>query len=208
MVTASEFWDRVAERYARRTIKNQGAYEQTLAATAALLSREDRVLELGCGTGSTALRLADRVAHITATDGAPKMVRIAEEKRLAAGMETVEMQVATPATAPAGAFDAVLAFNFLHLLDDLEDSLAQIHARTRPGGVFISKTVCLGEMTVLLRPVIWGLQRIGWAPYVQYVTTAQLEAAIAAAGFEIEQSCTFDDAPRSRFIAARRPAAP
>jgi SAM-dependent methyltransferase len=40
----------------------------------------DRILELGCGTGEDALRLADRGVNVTATDISPRMVEVARAK--------------------------------------------------------------------------------------------------------------------------------
>ena len=65
---AAPFWDKIAPRYAKKPVADPAAYEEKLARVRALLRAEDRVLEIGCGTGSTALRLASRVAEITATD--------------------------------------------------------------------------------------------------------------------------------------------
>ncbi|MBB5050595.1 cyclopropane fatty-acyl-phospholipid synthase-like methyltransferase [Afipia massiliensis] len=61
MSTASDarFWDRSSRKYAVSAIADQAGYERTLDRTRALLGPNDRVLELGCGTGTTALRLAD-----------------------------------------------------------------------------------------------------------------------------------------------------
>ena len=54
------FWDRIAKRYAARIIKDPAAYEAMLADAAGRLRPTDRVLEIGCGTGSIAIRLAPR----------------------------------------------------------------------------------------------------------------------------------------------------
>ncbi|MEL6287025.1 MAG: class I SAM-dependent methyltransferase, partial [Pseudomonadota bacterium] len=50
---------------------------------------EGRVLELGCGTGSTALLLAPSVAQITGTDISGEMVRIANGKAADQGAQSV-----------------------------------------------------------------------------------------------------------------------
>ena len=68
MQDATLFWDRIAPKYAKSPVRDQQAYEATLARTRSYLGAEDKVLELGCGTGSTALILADAVAEYTATD--------------------------------------------------------------------------------------------------------------------------------------------
>ena len=51
----------------------------------------------------------------------------------------------------AGQYDAVLAFNYLHLVRDLPGTLRLIHALLADGGLFISKTGCLGDMNPLIR---------------------------------------------------------
>lgn len=48
-------------------------------------------------------------------------------------------------------------------------ALAKIHRLLKPGGFFISSTVCLAEGMWLLRPVIPVLQWLGRAPYVSFV---------------------------------------
>jgi cyclopropane fatty-acyl-phospholipid synthase-like methyltransferase len=52
------FWNGMARRYAASPVRNPENWEKTLELTRARLAPEAEVLELGCGTGSTALRLA------------------------------------------------------------------------------------------------------------------------------------------------------
>ena len=59
---------RSARRYAAAAVSDPRGYERTLRRTRELLEENDHVLELGCGTGSTALRLADGVASYLGTD--------------------------------------------------------------------------------------------------------------------------------------------
>jgi len=76
----AQFWDNAAEKYSKDPIADMEGYTYTLERTRSYLSVTDHVLELGCGTGSTALELAGSVAKITASDIAPKMIQIAKEK--------------------------------------------------------------------------------------------------------------------------------
>ena len=118
MITSERFWDKHAEGYAKRPVKNVPAYEQTLERARAYLTRNDRVLELGCGTGTTALKLCGDAAYITGSDISPVMIGIARGKAEDQGLENVDF-ITSDASVPgfdAGSFDAVMAFNLLHLL--------------------------------------------------------------------------------------------
>jgi ubiquinone/menaquinone biosynthesis C-methylase UbiE len=81
MSTASDahFWDRTSRKYAKSKIADRAGYERTLERTRALLGPNVRVLELGCGTGTTALRLARDAQSYLATDISAEMIAIAEE---------------------------------------------------------------------------------------------------------------------------------
>ena len=116
------FWDRIAKRYAARQITDVAAYEALLADVALRLNPGDRVLEIGCGTGGTAIRLASHVASYTATDFSAEMIRIARSKLAPA---TLHFERTDAQRAFDGApFDAICAFNFLHLVDDFERPLS------------------------------------------------------------------------------------
>jgi ubiquinone/menaquinone biosynthesis C-methylase UbiE len=185
----ARFWDGIAQKYAADPIEDVAGYERTLARVAEFLGPDDHVLEMGCGTGSTALRLAPHVAHITATDLSGAMIDIARQKARDEGVDSVSFEVA-PAEdnrSDGRAFDATLAFNLLHLVRDLDSALEQIHASLKPGGVFISKTPCLKQMNPLIRWVMIPLmQAVGKAPGVLSLSFGELESAIKRAGFTIE----------------------
>ena len=51
----------------------------------------------------------------------------------------------------ANCYDRVLAFNVLHLVEDLEATVEACASALRPGGLLISKTPCLREMNWLHR---------------------------------------------------------
>lgn len=184
----ARFWDRSSRRYAKSAIADEAGYARTLERTRALFKPDARVLELGCGTGTTALRLAGHVRAYLATDIADGMIAIAEEKHAAAPVPGLAFRVATAETlAPGeGPFDAVLGFNYLHLVRDLPGTLRRIHALLAPQGLFVSKTPCLGDMTPLLRlALLPAMRAIGLAPHAGVFRAAELGAHLQAAGFEV-----------------------
>ncbi len=183
----ARFWDRTSRKYARSAIADQAGYERTLDRTRALLGSGDRVLELGCGTGTTALRLAGDVQDYLATDVSAGMIAIANEKHAAGPIPALVFRTATAEalTAEAVQFGAVLGFNYLHLVRDLPGTLRSIHALLAAEGLFISKTPCLGDMNPLIRLAVPAMRAIGKAPYVGVFRAADLSQHISAAGFDI-----------------------
>lgn len=212
MSTASDahFWDRTSRKYATAKVADRVGYERTLDRTRALLGPDVRVLELGCGTGTTALRLAGDVRSYLATDISAEMIAIAEEKRAADPNPALSFRTATAeALAPeAGHFDAVLGFNYLHLVRDLPGTLRRIHALLAAEGLFISKTPCIGDMNPLIRVALLPAMRaIGKAPYANVFGVAEMSHLLSAAGFDIlatEVHATKRTEARPYIVARRR----
>lgn len=211
MISQAQFWNRIARKYAADTIADLPGYEASLARVRSLLRPGHTVLEVGCGTGSTALRLAGSVRSYLGTDLAAEMVTIAHE-RLAQqptpGLHFGVADAAAPQGTAAARFDVLLAFNLLHLLPDLGDSLAHLLQPLQPGGLFISKTACLGEMNPLVPWLAVPVARLlGKAPPVRVFKQAALVAALERQGLQIESIERHGTRGRDIrvFIVARKP---
>lgn len=190
MTTGSDaqFWDRAARKYARSKIADPGGYERTLERTSALLKPSDRVLELGCGTGTTALRLAGTVQSYLGTDISAEMITIADEKHAANHIPGLNFrrETADALSAKDAKFDAVLAFSYLHLVRNLPDTLRRIHDMLPSGGLFISKTPCVGDMNLMIRRLLLPAMRaVGKAPYVSIFDAVELNQQVLDAGFDV-----------------------
>ncbi len=196
MTDYANFWNSAAPKYAQSPIADVAAYEYTLDRTRSYLKPDDQVLELGCGTGSTALLLAPQVKQITAMDISTAMLAIAREKTDKAGVKNLQF-VESDAVPDTGKYDVVMGYSLFHLVPDMEARFAQINALLPEGGYFISKTVCLAEAgtgiggrlkSLMIRVMIPLMQLVGKAPYVRRFTALELEAAVTNAGFEIIES--------------------
>ena len=204
----ARFWDRTSRKYAQSPVADQDGYERSLDRTRAQLKPSDRVLELGCGTGSTALRLAGAVHSYLATDISSEMIAIGEEKHRADPVAGLALRTATveDLAAETTRFDAVLAFNYLHLVHDLPATLRRIHDLLAPQGLLISKTPCLGDMNPLLRLALPVARAFGKAPHVGVFRSAQLQRLIEAAGFDIRanERHASKSSDRRPYIVARK----
>lgn len=166
-----------------------GAYADKIALAASLLKPGDRVLVIGCGTGTTALRLAPNVAQYIATDGSRAMIRIAGTKLGPSTPATVMFHHADAAEQVTGSpFDAICAFSLLHLVEDLPGVLAATNAQLKPGGLFLSKTVCVKEAGMPIQLLIPALTTLRIAPRVTPLSQRELVRLLENAGFEVERT--------------------
>jgi 2-polyprenyl-3-methyl-5-hydroxy-6-metoxy-1,4-benzoquinol methylase len=200
------FWDRLADRYAKKPVPDEAAYQKTLERVRAHLEPTHRVLEIGCGTGTTALGLGTAVREIVATDCSGRMIEIAREKARAGGVDNVRFSTGTleDLELENGSFDVVTSFNLLHLISDVPATLRRVHEVLAPGGLFISKTPCIGEDGVLVRVVIPLLRILGRAPFVNFVKKDELQRQIAAAGFELIETGLYPAKSHSLFVVGRK----
>ena len=93
-----------------------------------------RVADLGCGTGTLSVLLADEGYAVDGVDFAPEMVREAEAKR--AGRSGVTFTLGDAADPPLlpGTYDVVLSRHVLWALPDHEAALSRWLELLRPDG--------------------------------------------------------------------------
>ena len=185
---SARFWDKNAERYSKSPVADEAAYQRKLQITRDYFRPDMTVLEFGCGTGSTALVHAPYVAHIRAIDISANMIEIAQAKAAAQDVENVTFEQSNieDVTASEQSFDAVLGLNVLHLLEDREQVIAKVHRLLKPGGVFVTSTVCLGDRMRFFKAIIPIGKLFGLMPTVKVFTSKALEGSLTGAGFSID----------------------
>ena len=109
--------------------------ERLVAATGA--DGRSRALDLACGTGDVARRLAARRATVTGLDLTPAMLAIARAKPGAAGIRWVCGDM-TSLPLPAESVDVVTTSYGLRNVPDLPRALAEIHRVMSSGGCLAS----------------------------------------------------------------------
>jgi SAM-dependent methyltransferase len=102
-----------------------------------------RVLDVGCGAGTLARKLAKSVPHVDGVDLSPVMVEAA--RRDAPPNGTVSVGDALTFDPPPGSYDAVLSSAVLHHLP-LAEALPRMAGWLRPGGVLAAVALPGGDL--------------------------------------------------------------
>jgi ubiquinone/menaquinone biosynthesis C-methylase UbiE len=202
MGTATRFWNWNAERYSRQAIADEASYQKKLAITQKYLTPDMRVVEFGCGTGSTAIVHAPEVKTYDAIDVSEKMVEIGRAKAAEAGLSNLTFTVGTleAAGAPDASCDAILGLNILHLVPDLDDTVATVARMLKPGGHFFSSTICLKNLRGNLRLLGLATRVLPFLPTVRSFSVEDLETRLESAGFAIAER--FEQRPGVVFLVA------
>ncbi len=100
-IKKKDFWNSFAGKY-DKFISNHvnKAYSKSLELIKSELNSNDKILEIGTGTGIIAFEIAERVKEITAIDYADEMIKTAKAKQ-----EKLENQNITFKTGPATQLD-------------------------------------------------------------------------------------------------------
>jgi ubiquinone/menaquinone biosynthesis C-methylase UbiE len=188
MNQSAKFWDKIAERYSKRPVADEAAYQKKLQVTRKYFQPDMEVLEIGCGTGSTAIAHAPYVKHILAIDLSSKMIEIAQGKADAINVENVTFKRSSidEFSGSDQSFDAVLGLSILHLLDNKDEVIAKVHKMLKPGGIFVTSTACIGDTMRFFKVIAPIGKFLGLMPVVKVFTTKELEDSLTDAGFEID----------------------
>lgn len=95
------------------------------------------VLDVGCGDGFLAARLAERIPAVTALDADAPVLRRAMSRFPDA---EVQWMLGDVMTTELARFDAVVSNAFLHHIDDTRAALTRLAGLVRPGGTLAAVT--------------------------------------------------------------------
>lgn len=148
----------------------------------------DRILDVGCGTGSLTLLAADRLGpagHIVGIDAAPRMIAIARNKAKKCQFPAeFHAGVAEQLEFSDASFDLVISSMFTHHLDTELKKLAfqEMYRVLKPGGRMV--TADIDRPTTLTGVLLgWGARFCLLQPELLDNLQGRLAALMSEAGF-------------------------
>jgi ubiquinone/menaquinone biosynthesis C-methylase UbiE len=204
-------WDKTAHRYDRQTARYiDNAYRRTIEKAKEVISKDDVVLDIGCGTGIITLGIAQCAERVIAYDISENMIQIAREKAKRQLIEGIEFHVGDgyALSHEDSSFDVVLLCNVLHFLKEPSTQLKEAHRLLRDGGILITTTDCYGEPARFPVSLWLGLQtimhRVGVIPYMTNFRKGELVSLIETSRFEIIEEDEFYENPVNYYIEAKK----
>lgn len=207
MKSADKFWNKMSHNYDFQVnSKYAQTYDETIKITQKYLKNSAVVLDLGCGTGITTIKLAADVKKIDAIDISENMIDIAKSKADKHGLSNIDFGVLDiyNEKLKKGSYDVIMAFNILYFIKDLNKLLYRVNELLKPDGIFISSTDCLGEKQTLTIMIQSLLSKMGLIPYIKKLRISELKEMIAANNFSIVETHNLYDSPPNYYIAAKR----
>jgi ubiquinone/menaquinone biosynthesis C-methylase UbiE len=204
-------WSRQASAYDARVFRiYREAYQLSVEKACAVLSSDNRVVEIGCGTGIITLGVAACVGRVIGTDVSPEMIEVARRKAEEREVENVDFRVSDGYALPYddASFDAVLMFNTLHVVKEPEALLREAHRLLRPSGYLVSATDCYAEpvpLAIRLKLLVQGLLKaLGVIPFLSSFTVEDLRRLFESASFEVMETDVLHPAPVNAYVLGRK----
>jgi len=185
MYKDEKFWDRIASKF-DKIEANDIAYKIFIEKARGYLKADDTVLDFGCGTGLICNEIAENVGLIQAIDISTKMIDICKFKASERNIKNIDFERTTlfDKKFKAGSFDAIIAFNLFHLLEEPQKYFQRINQILKPGGLIISSTPCMSE-ALLLNSVLKVFSFIGLTPKLNSFTSSEMKFMLLNESFKI-----------------------
>jgi ubiquinone/menaquinone biosynthesis C-methylase UbiE len=204
-------WDKLAPGYDRRNLRvYQNAYDRSIQKARAVLSPDQEVLEIGCGTGIISLGIAPFAKSVVATDISPEMIAVAKRKAESLAIANAEFRVGDGYSLPYDnqAFDVVLLFNVLHFVKEPAALLHEAHRLLKPSGYLVSATDCYAEPVPLPLRIGLGVQKllnlIGIIPFMWYYEKEDIHRLLEQCSFASVETDVLHSTPVNYYLLARK----
>ena len=189
MTTPDDRWDATLYDDRHAFVAQLGAGVVELLAPRA----GERILDVGCGTGSLTKRIADARAEVVGVDASAAMV-----ERARAAFPSMRFDVADATTmAFDRPFDAIFSNAALHWVRPPEAAVARMAAAVRPGGRLVLEMGGRGNVAGVLAAVVAAGADVGVdlsaEAHVNYFpSVGEYASLLEAGGFAVELAVLFD----------------
>ena len=184
MYKDEKFWDRIASKY-DRIEQSDIAYAIFIEKVRTYLKADDMIMDFGCGTGLVCNEIAGNVGFVHAIDISTKMIDICKFKASERNIQNIDFARTTifDEKFRIGSFDAIIAFNIFHLLDEPHKYIQRIYQILKPGGFILSSTPCMSEAS-LLKNVLKFFSLLGVTPKLNSFTSSEMEQLFLNVSFK------------------------
>jgi SAM-dependent methyltransferase len=143
----------------------------------------DKVLDIGCGSGSVAFNIAETGAIVTGIDINESLIHEARRRYERANLSFIAGDVTK--ALPSGCFDVVVLSNILEHIDNRQQFLMTINEKARPKRFLIRVPMINRNWVVPLRKELGMSYLSDPAHFLEY-TRNGLEAELNSAGLVVE----------------------
>lgn len=190
---------------------NHPEYQQNMKSLVCCLAdkkkqRNERIIDLGCGTGNYSIAFAQLGFSVVGVDFSPKMIQKAREKTDGALTQLIEFQIdnlndSLPFS--ANTFDHAICVHVFQALHDPVAFLAQVQKILKPNGYFLilvknpekryeSKIKLKKSFTRII--IILLKKVLSVSRTIQKFKKEDLKLLLTTSGFKIVQECPFTGA--------------
>jgi len=178
------FWDKVAGIYDLFGNLYNGKVDREMCRIVTEnINADDRVLECACGTGMISICIAEKCAELTATDYSDGMLKQTRKKCRRYSNVNVEKADILALAYTDESFDAVVAANVIHLLDEPLQAVNELKRVCMKGGRIIIPTYMDPEDSRKTNGFTAVVGKAG-ADFKSYFTFSNYPLFFKNAGFE------------------------
>ena len=203
MNKSEKFFDKVSSK--SKPEPNQTA-SKIIESSKEFLEKGNYVLDFGCGSGAITNKLSKVAKSIDAIDISSGMLEFAKkqaEKDSIANINYIQASIFDERLKDKK-YDAILAFNVLHYIEDVPKLIERINTLLKPNGIFVSSTACLKEKRSFVSYLVLLLTKIGMMPKIFFYKKNELEILITNGNFEIIKSEKLSKLPEYFIVTKKR----
>ena len=201
-----KFWGKVAKQYDNwisEAFSDQ--YIVNKSKLSSIISPEDTILEIGCGSGNMAYHLAPKCKKIIGTDLSPEMISVAKNREFKNDNISFQVEDSYNLSFSENTFNKVICVNALQVMKEPQKAVLEGRRVLKEGGEFTSITYLFGESGLVeyFKLTKWVL-KYGKPKYWNNFKQKQLRKIFLDEGFEIIEDEMIWKKPRVLFLRCKK----